>query len=240
MSNDAGKRLRELRTQRGWTQQELARRAKVKQQTVAKIESGRTLRSRHLHALAVALGVPIGELDPIQAVPDEEPGSPQKGGNDQDLLGDATWFFDDPVPLLTREVTERKTIVIPVFATFFAGNTQVRLRHAPIDYIDQPEPLRGAAPYGYALYLSEDTMVPAYEPGDLVLVHPKLPPLIGTDCVLHLRSTPGHLPRPTLVRRLTGQDEESWRARTWNPPQEALWSKEEWQADRVVGVYRRR
>lgn len=52
-----GERLKRCRRERGWTQVELAKRARVSQQTLTALETGVTQRSRFLPDIAAALGV---------------------------------------------------------------------------------------------------------------------------------------------------------------------------------------
>ena len=56
--------IRELRQKRGWSQNELAKRAGIKQSVLSFIESGRTKNPRvdTLSAIAAALGVPVERL----------------------------------------------------------------------------------------------------------------------------------------------------------------------------------
>jgi transcriptional regulator with XRE-family HTH domain len=57
-------RLRELRTAKGWTQQELAERSGVPQYTISRLESGEpeSVNLAHLEQLADALEVDAGYL----------------------------------------------------------------------------------------------------------------------------------------------------------------------------------
>jgi putative transcriptional regulator len=55
-------RLKELREAKGWTQAQLAARAKVERSTIQNIESGRVQRPNSLAHIADALGVKVGEL----------------------------------------------------------------------------------------------------------------------------------------------------------------------------------
>lgn len=57
-------RLRQLRRLKGWTQQELARRAGVTEQTVVRLEAGQgEPRVSTMRAVAEALGVEIRQVD---------------------------------------------------------------------------------------------------------------------------------------------------------------------------------
>lgn len=64
----AARRLRLRRASRGWSQRELARRAGVSVETIARAEAGRS-RPRPVTAfrIASALGVPMDELFPEYA-----------------------------------------------------------------------------------------------------------------------------------------------------------------------------
>ena len=55
-------RLKELREAKGWTQAQLAARAKVERSTIQNIESGRVQRPNSLAHIADALGVQVREL----------------------------------------------------------------------------------------------------------------------------------------------------------------------------------
>ena len=60
--SEVGRRVRDLRTKKGLSQQMLADKIGVRQNTIASIESGKTARTKHLLALAKALGVSAIEL----------------------------------------------------------------------------------------------------------------------------------------------------------------------------------
>jgi transcriptional regulator with XRE-family HTH domain len=93
--NGIGQRIREARSKRGWSQNELASRAGVKQPTLQRIEAG--LRQdpsiRTIAALAVALGMTIDALVD-QAAPLTTPQS------------DASQIAFDAIEELTRHVAE--------------------------------------------------------------------------------------------------------------------------------------
>ena len=57
-----GDRIKALRDAQGWTQQQLADKAKVSQQLVWKIESGQVSETKKLPALAKAFGMTVEQL----------------------------------------------------------------------------------------------------------------------------------------------------------------------------------
>lgn len=57
-----------------------------------------------------------------------------------------------------------------------------------IDYVLRPPPLQDL-PFVYALRVEGDSMAPRYEPGELVIVHPKRQVMSGDDVILQIRTT---------------------------------------------------
>jgi transcriptional regulator with XRE-family HTH domain len=55
-------RVKELRKKRGWSQRELAKRAKIRQATIAALERGASPRLDTLAVLAQAFGVKVAVL----------------------------------------------------------------------------------------------------------------------------------------------------------------------------------
>ena len=73
-----GRNVKGMREAKGWTQAQLAARAKVERSTIQNIESGRVQRPNSLAHIADALGVkvaeltdgPTGERDPFDVIED--------------------------------------------------------------------------------------------------------------------------------------------------------------------------
>ena len=63
-------RIRKLRTQKGWTQQELAEASGVDLRTIQRLESGQSVSSHTLKGVAAALGV---SLEALRGGSDDEP-----------------------------------------------------------------------------------------------------------------------------------------------------------------------
>jgi transcriptional regulator with XRE-family HTH domain len=106
----------------------------------------------------------------------------------------------------------------------------------PIQRISEPlATVRG----GYGVYIVGESMSPAYEQGDVALVHPGLPPRRGADVIL-IRQDPDGT-RHVLVKRLIGWTEESWKLRQYNPAAEFELPRAEWaEVQTIVGKYNAR
>ncbi len=63
---------------------------------------------------------------------------------------------------------------LPVYASAEGGGEVILITSEPMDFIRRPEPLLSVRD-GYACYVIGDSMSPAYEQGDLLLLHPGRP-----------------------------------------------------------------
>jgi diguanylate cyclase (GGDEF)-like protein len=74
-----GKRVKELRNARGWTQEELAEQAEISPRTVEKLEAGKSVRHRTLMSVAEALGVSRQDIEAPAPAPKDagEPAPPE-------------------------------------------------------------------------------------------------------------------------------------------------------------------
>lgn len=143
------------RRERGLSQEELARRVGVRQNTIAAIESGLTKKSKYLPDIARVLEVPLFDLDAGEGA-HRTPTIPGA-----DLVG-------------ARD--------LPLYATVEAGEGAVVMSSDPVDEVRRPAPLatvKGA----YGVIVSGESMVPALRPGDTALIHPHLPPKVEDICL---------------------------------------------------------
>lgn len=98
---------------------------------------------------------------------------------------------------------------IPVMGTAAASHLKGAFQFdgGPVDYVMRPPALSGAANV-YALYVSGDSMLPRYEPGELIFVHPDRPARNGDAVVIQCKNGE-HLPIDatlgTLVKRNDGE-----------------------------------
>ena len=127
---------------------------------------------------------------------------------------------------------------LPVFASAEGGPSGLIVSSEPIDYVKRPEPLLHASK-GFGVYVIGDSMVPAYVQGDLLLVHPSLPPKRGDDVLLTRQSVDGE--RAALIKHLVSWTADHWKVKQWNPAREFQLKRTDWQqAHVIVGKYGRR
>ena len=110
----------------------------------------------------------------------------------------------------------------------------------PIQHIARPDPLMTVkAGSGYGIYVVGESMSPAYEQGDIALVHRGLPPRRQSDVIL-IRREPDGTPH-ALIKHLLGWTDEAWCVRQYNPPSEYELPKDEWaEVETIVGRYNAR
>jgi SOS-response transcriptional repressor LexA len=126
---------------------------------------------------------------------------------------------------------------LPVYASAEGGGGAIVITNEPIDFVRRPEPLLSVRD-GYGCYVIGDSMSPAYEQGDLLLVHPGRPVRPGDDCVFVRDQGDGGL--QALVKRLLRISPERWRVRQFNPAKDFDLDRGQWQkAQLIVGKYSR-
>lgn len=129
---------------------------------------------------------------------------------------------------------------LPVFGTSQGGKGAVIVSNDPVDWVARPDPLARVKD-GYGIIVPDDTMFPALETGDTLLVNPHLPPKEGNTCIFRSRQPDDtvHL-RINFLRR---QTTDSWHVTEWNSdgkrtPRDFSLKKSEWQICHVsVGKY---
>jgi phage repressor protein C with HTH and peptisase S24 domain len=90
----------------------------------------------------------------------------------------------------------------------------------------------------FACYVVGESMFPAYEHGNLLLVNPAVPPNAGDDCLLIQEAPDGA--RYALIKRLVRFNSTSWTVKQWNPDKTFSLPRKEWQrALLVIGKYNR-
>lgn len=213
-----GERVRARRQALDKSQEWLAERARTSQATIDKIEHNRSLRSKFLPAVFAALGLPLDEL-----VTDMAP------MNMEGLDGQS-----QKEPLLVPASSKKD---LPVFSSAEGGPGGIIFSPEPIDYVSRPEPLANVKA-GYAMYVVGESMSPAFEQGDLLLINPHLPFRPGYDVLIYRVD---HGQNEAVVKRLRKATAEQWQLEQFNPAKTLTLPRGLWPICHViVGKYSRR
>lgn len=206
-----GDKIRRAREAVALSQAEMATALGISQAGYAKIENGSTVRSRYLEEVLRFLKLDL-EGNPVEAGQGGYKAAPSfLGGRD-----------------------------LPVFSAVEGGPGEMVVSTDPIDMIPRPwffERVKDA----FAVVVIGDSMYPLYEPGDMVLVHPKLPPIRGRDAVF-ITDNDEFGEFKATIKRLESMNTDVWRVRQFNPleGQSATFEldRRTWtRAVRVVGKY---
>lgn len=206
-------RVAEAMVKAGLSGAELARKASrpgrpVSQQAVQQILSGRNSTSKHLPAIAVALGVSMDWLTipehtkspaikPKDGIRIREPET-AKGSN---AYNPDLWPRDLPV-LGTAECG-------PDGVTVFNGEV---IQMAP-----RPPNLAGALK-GYAVYSHGESMNPRYFAGELVHINPAVPVQPGDFVLVQLKPDHEGEPPKAMLKRLVRRSASKIVLEQYNPP----------------------
>lgn len=205
------------RNAKGWSQADLAARTKISQQAIGKLEAGTAKTSKFLARIAAALGVAPADLD------DDFQDAPPS----QQIYG----FRPQPEILGPRD--------LPVFSAVEGGPGEMVVSTDPIEWVQRPWFLREVKE-GYAVVVTGESMIPVYEPGDIVIVNPRLPAIVNKNAIFVSGEDRGDF--TATVKRLIRSTATEWHVRQHNPPEggtsDFTLLKAEWtKALRIVGRY---
>ena len=209
--------MRKFRVEKGLSQQQLAEAAGITQNAIAAIENGVTKRSKWLPQIARALGRQLSEIDSTLA---NHNSVGQGDAPPAQLFGDRD---------------------LPVYAAAEGGRGTMVLSAEAVDWVRRPAPLANVKD-GYGILMVGDSMVPAFEPGDILLVHPHLPCISDTDVILYKEEGGIVIVCCKRLRRIT---HEHFLLTQWNPPEgekrDFALARNAWPiCHRIVGKYSRR
>lgn len=131
----------------------------------------------------------------------------------------------------------------PVYAAARGGNEAHQIvTFEAIEYVKRPALLENVKD-AYGVYVVGESMIPAFEPGDMALVHPHLPPARDKNVVLY--HVPPVAEAEAMIKRLLRYDERDWHLRQFNPPEgeqrEFSVARADWTVcHRIVGKYEAR
>ena len=211
------------REAKGLSQAELAA-ARVSQQLIAAIETGVTRCTKVLLRLAAVLDVPPGQLDPEWANVARAEGAAEGGA----------------VPGVASPASQRDQRDLPIHSSAEGGAGFIIITSDAVDWLRRPPPVANVR-RAYGLYITGESMVPEFEPGDIAIVNPHLPVVPDTTCIFY---GPHEYEVRATIKRLRRKTGDTWYLKQWNPPDRTkadfTLSRKEWPiCHRVVGKYSR-
>lgn len=124
---------------------------------------------------------------------------------------------------------------LPVYAAVEGGRGHMVVSTEPIDLVPRPWYMREVRD-GYAVLVVGESMAPAFEPGQMAIVNPRLPPQRDADVILVSGEHEGEF--TASIKRLLNWSASEWKLRQFNPKRDFALSRKEWpKALRVVGKY---
>lgn len=128
---------------------------------------------------------------------------------------------------------------LKVFAAAEGGAGEMVVSTDPVELVPRPWYLKNVRD-GYAVLIVGESMSPAFEPGDMAVVNPRLPPMRGKDVILVRGEEQGEF--QASIKRLVSWSATHWNLMQFNPPRgqknEFSLAKKDWpKALRVVGKY---
>ena len=229
-----GERVKTERRARGWSQAELARRVskagyQITQGGIAQIERRGETEPKSIVQLAQALGVSVTWLQSTR-------GEKTAGVSADDLQLSM-------LPSAGRAGARPGAIPEPrqalqVFASAQGGEEgAMTLSNEPVAWLPRDARLEGIED-AYGCFVSGDSMEPAYEKGNILLVNPRAAVNPGDDVVFMREDKSGT--RYVLIKRLVRKNETSWTVKQYNPPKTFSLSRKDWRkAHLVIGKYNR-
>lgn len=226
-----GETIRKYRQLKGWSENDLAKVVGLSQPALHNVEAGkgkkRPKTPKKIREIVRALEIPADELPPHIV----------------DLL-QPHFAASETKHLIDNHAAYSLTYDFPVY--YSAGATAgqhgaVIVSAEPVEYVERPAPLIKVK-HSYGVRVSGTSMEPAYWAGDVVFIHPYLPP--SPDCDILFRAE-AHGEQRGMIKYLVSHSDTHWHVRQWNPApgekQNFSVLKSDWpKADRIVGKYNRR
>ncbi len=126
----------------------------------------------------------------------------------------------------------------PIYASTEGGTGIMVVTNDVIEMVQRPWYMRDVP--GYGVLVVGDSMDPAFRPGDIAIVNPRLPVIRGKNAIFVAGEDRGEF--RASIKEFQRQDEDYWYVRQHNPPdgqeKDFALAKREWsKAIRVVGKY---
>ena len=128
---------------------------------------------------------------------------------------------------------------LPVYAAAEGGPGEMVINTDPIEIVPRPWYMKEVKD-GFAILIVGESMIPAYEPGDMAIVNPRLPPMRNKHAVFvtgeHGGRNGGEF--KATIKRLIKWDARQWQVEQYNEPKGFTLERRDWpEALRVVGKY---
>lgn len=217
-------RIRELRVGRGMKIEDLSKKVSITNQYLSLIETGKRNLTGKLEArIAEALSCSPQDLHHAVA----------KGADVSTLVSELSMLQQ-----AARSKSHEQDATIPVFGTALEPPGSIKLTAEVVEWIARPEPLLKVKG-GFATYVMSDTMSPAYNEGDLVLVRTSRPAHQGED-VLVVFAPDESRNREVMVRRLERFVQNRAVLKQWNPAETSeIEMARVSEIHPIIGVFRR-
>jgi len=214
-----GTRIKVAREALGLSQEELAKRVGVRQQTIQELEAGRSRTTRHIHKLAEALGQTPQWLESGTG---QFVHSPAETGK-----SNVRNMTEASVPALGSLPQD-----VPVLGVAVGGsNGDFMFSGQIIEYVRRTPGIMTKRDV-YVLYIQGDSMSPWAEPGDMIPVDPNQPTRPGDYVVIELKPEMPGEPGPAFVKKLVAVTPNKIRVSQFNPAKTF-----EFQKDKVLRLH---
>lgn len=140
-------------------------------------------------------------------------------------------------PMPAPELPERQ---IPVYGVAVGGSDgRMKFNGERLDMVGCPPELKNAA-NAYAVYVTGDSMVPSFKPGQLAWVNPNLAARIGDDVIVQLRSSDEADAPEGFIKELVKRTPSKLIVKQYNPEMEIAFEVSEVLSVHVVVFASRR
>lgn len=133
-------------------------------------------------------------------------------------------------------VVPGRAVLLPVYSGAAGGLGKIIISPDIVDRVEMPATLKDVKG-AYGIMVDGESMIPAFEPGDIAWVNPQLRPMRGKDHIFY-HTPPLGEDTEAIIKRLDGWNDRDWDLRQWNPAKEFKESRKIWPiCHRVVGKY---
>lgn len=124
---------------------------------------------------------------------------------------------------------------MPVYAAAEGGDGFIIVSKDAIEYVERPHILESVQD-AYAILVTGESMVPAFEPEDKAWVNPRLPPARNKDCVFY--EIDEYNDCKATIKRLVSWTDDHWLVQQYNPAKRFKLPRPRWnRCHRVVGKF---